>query len=275
MGEHGTWFDYLNRFDWWVSFNSWADAKLSRGWKLVVFQDTHFTLTHVLITMLVVLFTVWGALAFMKGLRSSDKGMVPPRTMNLRNMFEYLAESLYGFVEGAMGEKNAARFYPIIGALFLFILFANLLGMLPYSFTVTSHIVVTFALAIVAFTGMILIGLFKHGPHFFSMFVPSGVPKLMLPLIAPIEMISFLVRPFSLSIRLAVAMTAGHILLKVIASFIGMLLHAGGWYSLITVFPFAMVVLLVGLEIFIAILQAYVFALLTTMYLNDTLNLHH
>ena len=104
MGEHGTWFDYLNRFDWWVSFNHSLDSALGRGWKAVVFQDTHWTLTHVLITTLVLLFTLWGAIAFVRGLKSPDQGVVPPRTMNLRNFFEYLAESLYGFVEGAMGD---------------------------------------------------------------------------------------------------------------------------------------------------------------------------
>ena len=130
MGEHGTWFDYLNRFEWWRHLDSWAKTKLQRTFLLSMFE-TGWTLTHVLVALLVVAFCTWGALAFFRGTQTEDQGIVPPRTMNLRNFFEYMAEGVYGMVEGAMGEKNAARFFPLIGALWFFILSSNLIGLIP------------------------------------------------------------------------------------------------------------------------------------------------
>jgi F-type H+-transporting ATPase subunit a len=181
-----------------------------------------------------------------------------------------LAEMSYEFIAGLISDTVGAegrRYFPIIFTLFMFILFGNLLGMLPYSFTFTSHIIVTFALAALVFIGVTILAIAKHGMHFFSFFVPPGAPIAMWPLLIPIEVISYLSRPISLSVRLFANMLAGHTLLKVIAGFIGVL-------GVFGILPFALVVALTGLEILIAFLQAYVFAILTCLYINDALHLH-
>ena len=178
------------------------------------------------------------------------------------SMYQFIADML----RGACGSEGM-KFFPYIFTLFMFILFGNLLGMLPYSFTFTSHIIVTFALAALVFIGVTILAIAKHGMHFFSFFVPPGAPIAMWPLLIPIEVISYLSRPISLSVRLFANMLAGHTLLKVIAGFIGVL-------GVFGVLPFALVVALTGLEILIAFLQAYVFAILTCLYINDALHLH-
>ncbi|NIA71582.1 F0F1 ATP synthase subunit A [Pelagibius litoralis] len=181
-----------------------------------------------------------------------------------------LAEMSYEFIAGLISDTVGAegrRYFPIVFTLFMFVLFGNLLGMLPYSFTFTSHIIVTFALAMIVFTGVTVLAIAKHGMHFFSFFVPPGAPIAMWPLLIPIEVISYLSRPISLSVRLFANMLAGHTLLKVIAGFIGLL-------GVFGILPFALVVALTGLEILIAFLQAYVFAILTCLYINDALHLH-
>jgi len=181
-----------------------------------------------------------------------------------------LAEMSYEFIAGLLSDTVGAegrRYFPIIFTLFMFILFGNLLGMLPYSFTFTSHIIVTFALALIVFIGVTVLAVVKHGLHFFSFFVPPGAPLAMWPLLIPIEVISYLSRPISLSVRLFANMLAGHTLLNVIAGFIGLL-------GVFGILPFALVVALTGLEILIAFLQAYVFAILTCLYINDALHLH-
>ncbi|MGD1878003.1 MAG: F0F1 ATP synthase subunit A [Kiloniellaceae bacterium] len=181
-----------------------------------------------------------------------------------------LAEMSYEFIAGLISDTVGAegrRYFPIIFSLFMFILFGNLLGMLPYSFTFTSHIIVTFALAALVFIGVTVLAVARHGMHFFSFFVPPGAPIAMWPLLIPIEVISYLSRPISLSVRLFANMLAGHTLLKVIAGFIGLL-------GVFGILPFALVVALTGLEILIAFLQAYVFAILTCLYINDALHLH-
>ncbi|MGF1629869.1 MAG: F0F1 ATP synthase subunit A [Kiloniellaceae bacterium] len=181
-----------------------------------------------------------------------------------------LAEMSYEFIAGLISDTVGAegrRYFPIVFTLFMFILFGNLLGMLPYSFTFTSHIIVTFALALIVFVGVTILAIVKHGVHFFSFFVPPGAPIAMWPLLIPIEVISYLSRPISLSVRLFANMLAGHTLLKVIAGFIGLL-------GVFGILPFALVVALTGLEILIAFLQAYVFAILTCLYINDALHLH-
>jgi F-type H+-transporting ATPase subunit a len=151
----------------------------------------------------------------------------------------------------------------------MFVLASNMLGMVPYSFTVTSHIIVTFALAAVVFVGATVIGFIKHGTHYLKLFVPSGVPVVLLPLLVVIEVISYFTRPISLSVRLFANMMAGHTMLKVFAGFVVGMGILGGWA------PLAMMVALTGLEILVAFLQAYVFAVLTCIYLNDALNMHH
>ncbi|NKB56122.1 MAG: F0F1 ATP synthase subunit A [Alphaproteobacteria bacterium] len=192
-----------------------------------------------------------------------NRALVPGR-------FQCAVEMSYEFVANLLRDtvgNEGRRYFPFVFTLFMFVLFGNLLGMTPYSFTITSHIVVTFALALVVFLGVTVLGFVKHGFHFFSFFVPPGTPLPMWPLLIPIEIISYLSRPISLSVRLFANMLAGHTLLKVIAGFIGILSFAG-------ILPFAFVVVLTGLEILIACLQAYVFTILTCLYINDALHLH-
>jgi F-type H+-transporting ATPase subunit a len=189
--------------------------------------------------------------------------LVPGRMQSLAEMsYEFIA----GLISDTVGSEGR-RYFPLVFTLFMFILFGNLLGMLPYSFTFTSHIIVTFALALLVFIGVTILAIAKHGLHFFAFFVPPGAPIVMWPLLIPIEVISYLSRPISLSVRLFANMLAGHTLLKVIAGFIGLL-------GVFGILPFALVVALTGLEILIAFLQAYVFAILTCLYINDALHLH-
>ncbi|MCG2840279.1 F0F1 ATP synthase subunit A [Sandaracinobacter sp. RS1-74] len=178
-----------------------------------------------------------------------------------------------GMVEENIGPKGRA-FVPFVFSLFIFVLVANLIGLFPYSFTVTSHIVVTFAFAALIFLICVIVGFAKHGLHFFSLFVPQNTPIVLMPLIVLIELISFLSRPLTLSIRLFANMTAGHILLKVFAGFVISLAAAGGALAAISILPFFMTVAFYGLELIVAVVQAYVFALLTCIYLNDSINLH-
>jgi F-type H+-transporting ATPase subunit a len=200
-------------------------------------------------------------------------GMSRPTLIPSR--IQSLAEMSYEFIAGLISDTIGAegrRFFPFVFTLFMFILFGNLLGLLPYSFTFTSHIIVTFAMAITVFTGVTILGLVKHKAHFFSFFVPPGVPIALWPLLIPIELISYLSRPISLSVRLFANMLAGHTLLKVIGGFVfglgAITFGIGG------VLPLALIVVLTGLEIVIACLQAYVFAILTCLYINDALHLH-
>jgi len=187
-------------------------------------------------------------------------------------------ESMHEFVVGMVDENigpNGRRYVPFIFALFMFVLFANLIGLIPYAFTTTSHLAVTFAFAMFIFLLCIGIGFARHGFHFFSLFVPPQTPIILLPLIVLIEMISFLTRPLTLSVRLFANMTAGHILLKVFAGFIISLGLAGGIWSAVAVLPAMMNVALYALELLVSVVQAYVFALLTCVYLNDSINLSH
>ena len=163
----------------------------------------------------------------------------------------------------------------------MLILFANLLGLMPlgvfglHPFTFTSHFTVTGVLAIISFSIVLLVGFWKHGLHFFSLFVPEGTPLPMIPILAPIEFISFMVRPFSLGLRLFVAMTAGHILLEVFGSFVVQGLNAGGALGpVVSVLSFVMIVGVSALELLVCAIQAYVFALLTSLYLHDAVHLH-
>lgn len=198
------------------------------------------------------------------------RARVPGRVQNL-------AESAYTFVYGIVDEQvghEGRKFFPFVFTLFMFILFGNMLGMLPYSFTFTSHIAVTFALAAVVFTLTTVVAIMLHGSHFFSYFVPQGAPKVLLPLIVPIEIISYLSRLVSLSVRLFANMMAGHVMLKVFAGFIIMLGSAGGLGYVGAVAPLAINVALIGFEFLVAFLQAYVFAILTSIYLHDAVHLH-
>jgi F-type H+-transporting ATPase subunit a len=182
------------------------------------------------------------------------------------------AESIYEFVYGMVHEvlhENTKTYFPFILTLFLFILFANVLGLIPYAFTVTSHYIVTLALALVVFIGATIIGFIRNGVGYLKLFAPSGVPVFLLPLVVVIEIVSYFIRPMSLSIRLFANMMAGHMMLKVMAGFVVMLGLTAGWL------PLGAMVGLYGLELLVAVLQAYVFALLTCMYLNDAMHVDH
>ena len=184
--------------------------------------------------------------------------------------WQSMVELLYIFIANLVKDTvgNQGRpYFTFIFTVFMFILVGNLFGMLPYSFTFTSHIIVTFVMAMVVFVGVTIIAIAKHKLHFFSFFMPPGVPLVMAPLLVPIEIISYLSRPISLSVRLFANMLAGHTLLKVFAGFVISL-------GMFGVFPLAFIVALTGLEIVIALLQAFVFTILTCLYLNDALHLH-
>ena len=198
-------------------------------------------------------------------LGSKEKKIIPGKIQLISEMF-------YSFVAKMISDtagSKAKPFFPFIFSLFMFVLFCNMVGMLPYSFTVTSHIIVTLIMALFIFVAVTIIGFIKHGLKYLSIFVPSGVPVILLPLITVIEIISYLSRPVSLSVRLFANMMAGHTMLKVFGGFVVSLGILGGWL------PLGFSVALTGLEILVAFLQAYVFAILTCIYLNDALNLHH
>ena len=196
---------------------------------------------------------------------------VPGRMQALAEMaYEFVA----GMVRSAAGE-HAMKFFPFVFSLFMFILICNLVGLVPHSFTVTSHIIVTVSLALLVFFTVVIVGIKENGLHFFKLFVPSGVPIYILPLVVLIEIISFLSRPLSHSVRLFANMLAGHITLNVFGGFVVMLLGAGAVTKAIAILPFAMTIGLDALELLVAFLQAYVFTMLTCMYINDALHPGH
>jgi F-type H+-transporting ATPase subunit a len=199
-------------------------------------------------------------------------------TVGVPGRLQSLGEMAYEFVEGmvksAAGEEGM-KFFPLVFTLFMFIVLANLIGFFPFSFTVTSHIIITVALALIVFFTVLIYGIKEHGLHFFKLFVPEGVPVYILPLVVAIEVISFLSRPLSHSVRLFANMLAGHITLYVFGAFVVMLLSASAAVKLVAILPFAMTIGLDALELLVAFLQAYVFAMLTCMYLNDALHPGH
>ncbi len=198
--------------------------------------------------------------------------------------WQMAVESMTGFIDGMLAAnigKAGKKYVPYIFSLFMFILFANILGLLPlglvgvHPFTFTSHFSATGVLAVLSFSIVLIVGFWKHGFHFFSLFVPHGTPLPMIPLIFCIELVSFLVRPFSLGLRLFVAMMAGHVLLEVLSGFVISGFNAGlGIGPVVSLLSFALMIAICALEILVAGIQAYVFALLTSLYLNDAENLH-
>ena len=202
---------------------------------------------------------------------SAQRAIVPGRWQLLSEMsFEFVAN----IIKNTAGSEGM-KFFPLIFSLFMFVLFANLWGMIPYFFTVTSHIVITMALALLVFGTVIVYGFWKNGPKFLKLFVPSGIPMYILPLVVLIEFVSFLSRPISLSVRLFANILAGHITLKVFAGFIVTLGSLGflGWLG--AILPLVMTVAITALELLVAALQAYVFAVLTSMYINDAIHPSH
>jgi F-type H+-transporting ATPase subunit a len=193
-------------------------------------------------------------------------------------------EFFTGFINKLMLEnagEAGKKYVPYVFSLFMFILMGNLLGLIPFGlvgvhpFTFTSHFTITGALAILSFSIVLIVGFWKHGLHFFSLFVPQGTPLPMIPVIFPIELVSFMVRPFSLGLRLFVAMTAGHVLLKVLAGFVINSSNAGLGYGVLVGIPsFTLMIGISALELLVACIQAYVFALLTSLYINDAEHLH-
>jgi F-type H+-transporting ATPase subunit a len=201
---------------------------------------------------------------------SSPAAIVPGR---LQAAAEISYEFVANMVRSTAGEAGM-RFFPFVFSLFMFIFFANLLGLIPYAFTVTSHVIITITMALLVFFTVIIVGFAKNGLRFLKLFVPSGVPLWIMPFVVPIELISFFTRPVSHSIRLFANMLAGHITLQVFSGFVVMLLGAGVWATL-GILPLAFTVALFALELLVAFLQAYVFAMLTCMYLNDALHPGH
>jgi F-type H+-transporting ATPase subunit a len=217
---------------------------------------TNSTVMMVIAIALITLFLV---------LSTRRRSLVPSR-------WQSMAELSYEFIGNMIRENvgsEGRKYFPFVFSLFMFILFCNLLGLIPYSFTVTSHIIITFALAAIVFLGVTVIGFIQNGLGFLKLFVPSGVPIFLLPLIVVIELLSYLTRPISLSVRLFANMMAGHTVLAVFGGFVVALGVLAGWA------PLAFIVAMIGLELIIAVLQAYVFAILTCIYLNDAFHVHH
>nr|YP_010620093.1 ATP synthase F1 subunit 6 [Pterosiphonia complanata]WAX04106.1 ATP synthase F1 subunit 6 [Pterosiphonia complanata] len=223
-----------------------------------------FTNTSLLMIFVIVFSSFWLSLSFFK------VNLIP-------NYWQLLHEEFYFLTSNIVSENLSLKgeiYFPFIFTLHLFLLFSNLLGMIPYSFTVTSHITFTFGLSLALFIGINIIGLKTHGLNFFSLFLPRNVPLVIVPLLVTIEFLSYLVKVFTLAIRLFANMTSGHTLLKIIAGFAWTMLLSGGLLSILHLIPLTLLFILIGLELAIAILQAYVFTLLTCIYLNDVLNLH-
>jgi F-type H+-transporting ATPase subunit a len=250
MGEHGTWFDYLNRFAWWHHLDGWAKAHLGRTWKWQMFGDTGWSVTHVLVAALVVVFCAWGAIAFFRGTQSEDKGLLPARSMNLRNFFEYNAEAVYGMVEGSMGERNAARFFPLIGALWLFVLIGNLIGLIPGFISPNDTLKTNVGIALLVFLLTHVYGVQEHGLSYFKHFLGPSI--WLAPLMLPIELISHLARPMSLAMRLMGNMLADH---KVVFSFFALV-------PLLVPLPFML------LGVLVCLIQALVFCTLAMVYIG-------
>lgn len=203
-------------------------------------------------------------------LTTSKSTVVPNRWQSITEMtYEFIQNMIYE----ALQEKGD-KFFPVIFTTFVFVFACNLLGMIPYTFTVTSHIIFTFGLGMVVFTGINILGLKKHGFHFFSLFLPPGAPLALALLLVPIELISYVFRVVALSVRLFANMMAGHTLLKILATFAWKMLTVGGIFLIIQLFPLGIIVAITGLELAIAFLQAYVWTTLTCLYLSDALNLH-
>lgn len=199
------------------------------------------------------------------------RALVPGRLQSLAEMF-------YEFVAGMVRENagaDAKPYFPFVFTLFMFILFGNMLGMIPYTFTFTSHIIVTFALALTVFVFVTVLALMKHGLHFFSFFMPHGAPIALAPILIPIEVISYVMRPVSLSIRLFANMMAGHTMLKVFAGFTVLMISGLGAVGFLAgIVPVLINIALTGFEFLVAFLQAYVFSILTCLYIRDALELH-
>jgi len=232
----------------------------------LTFFDLNFSITNSSLFLLLSL----GIIILLTSLSFYKANLVP-------NFWQLIKESMYevtsNMIQDNLGKKGES-YFPFIFTLHVLLLTCNLVGMVPYSFTVTSHIIFTFSLALSIFIGINVIGFQTHGIRFFALFLPRGVPLFIVPLLVTIEFISYIIKFFTLSIRLFANMTSGHTLLKIVASFAWMMLSAGGLLAVFHIIPLGLLLALIGLELGIAGLQAYVFTLLTCIYLNDVLDMH-
>lgn len=241
------------------TINRWADIQVAG-------YDISFTNSSAAMVASLVLVTIFVTMGMRKD------ALVPGRWQSSVEMcYEFVAKML-----GDAAGPDARKYFPFVFSLFMFVLFANLIGMLPWlhPFTFTSHIAVTFAMAFFVFLMVTVIGFMTHGIKFLTFFVPHGAPWYLLLILVPIEIISYLSRPISLSVRLFANMVAGHTMLKVFGGFVVSLSALGAAGVVGAFFPFAFIVALTGLELLVACLQAYVFAMLTCLYLNDALHMH-
>lgn len=235
------------------------------NWEPVEGLNLHFTNASAWMVVTVLAITLFMSFAM------SGRSLVPGR-------MQLIAELSYEFVANMVRDNAGSegmKFFPFIFSIFVFVLTANMMGMIPYSFTVTSHIAVTFAMAMVIITIVLFYGLFRNGLKFFKLFLPSGVPWPLIPILVPIEIISFLTRPVSLSVRLFANMLAGHTMLKVFAGFVVSIGSKGGVFFLAAAVPLAGAIALMGLEFLVAFLQAFIFSILTCIYLNDAIHPGH
>jgi F-type H+-transporting ATPase subunit a len=258
MGDHTTWFDYLYRFDWWRDFSYSLQGKLGREWQWAIFQETYFTLTHVMVGLLVALFVVFGASRFYAGVRGGGTAaLIPPRRFNLRAMFELLCDAVFGIMVNVMGEKNAKKFLPFIGSLALFILFGNICAVIPGLAPATDTLKTTLFLGVLVFVVSHIYGVKEHGLAYFKHF--AGPIWWLAPLILPIEIISHLVRPVSLALRLMGNMAGDHMVL----------------FVFFTLVPFVVPIPFLILGILVSIVQALVFCLLSMIYISLAVSHDH
>lgn len=229
------------------------------GGNLLVFTNASYFL-------LIVTFVLASSLYFI----SLNNSIVPNRWQSI---LEITFDFIFNMVFEALGQ-NGAKYFALLFSVFIFVFGCNILGMIPYTFTVTSHIIFTFCLGMTTFLGLNILGLKLHGLHFFSLFLPPGAPLILAPLLVPIELISYIFRVIALSVRLFANMMAGHTLLKILATFAWKMLTFGGIFLIIQLFPLFIIIAITGLELAIAFLQAYVWTTLTCLYLSDALNLH-
>lgn len=220
--------------------------------------DASFTNSSFMMCIVVVLVTLLMTLGM------GRKRLVPSRMQSIAEMSYELIARMLGDV---VGGKGAEKFFPFVFSLFMFILLGNLVGLIPFAFTFTSHIIVTIALALVVFVGTTILGFAIHKHRYLTIFMPEGVPLALMPLLVPIEIVSYIARPISLSVRLFANMMAGHTMLHVFGGFV----FALGFFGFL---PFAFIIALYGLEILVAALQAYVFAILTCLYIRDAVHMH-
>lgn len=235
------------------------------NWEPIEGLNLHFTNSSLWMVFTVVAITLFMSFAM------SGRSLVPGR-------MQLIAELSYEFIANMVRDNAGAegmKFFPFVFSLFVFVLTANMLGMVPYSFTVTSHIAVTFALAAFIITIVFVYGLMRNGLKFFKLFLPSGVPLVLVPLMVPIEIISFLTRPVSLSVRLFANMLAGHTMLKVFAGFVVNIGAKGGLFVVFAALPLVGATALIGLEFLVAFLQAFIFSILTCIYLHDAISPGH